>query len=141
VYRHRGKVIARTNSHEYTFVWKRLVKRGKIFYQVNRDHPLVRKVVEDLGPRGGELESVLRLVEETVPAPLIALDMSEKPDEQPTPFEGSASSEILAVLSRVHSALRGSGLSDEDIRTRLLSMEPFNQFPELVTSFWEDEEA
>jgi len=141
VYRHRGKVIARETSHEYTFVWKRMLKRGKIFYRVNRDHPLVRRALEDVGSRGDDLETVLRLVEETIPAPLIALDVSEKPDEQPTPFEGSAPSEVIAVLSRVHRALRDAGLSDEDARTRLLSMEPFNQFPELVTSFREDEDA
>lgn len=141
VYRYRGKVIARESSDEYTFVWKRMLKRGKIFYRVNREYPLVRRALEDLGPRSEGLEALLRLVEETIPAPLIALDVSEKPDEQSTPFEGSAPSAVLAVLSRVYRALRDTGLSEEDARTRLLSMEPFNHFPQLVLSFQEAEGA
>jgi hypothetical protein len=136
VYRHRGKVIAREASHEHTYAWKRIVKHGKIFYRVNRDHPLVRRGLDALG--GEDLEPLLRLIEETVPAPLIALDVSEKPDEQSTPFEGSGSAEILGVLSHVYRALRESGLSDEGARDRLLTMEPFNQFPELVTSYQGD---
>jgi Histidine kinase-, DNA gyrase B-, and HSP90-like ATPase len=137
VYRHRGKVIAREVSQEHSFVWNRLVKRGKIFYRVNREHPLVRQALEELGPHRDDLETLLRMVEETVPGPLIALDVSEKPDEQSTPFESSAASEVLAVLSRVYRALRKGGLTDTDARARLLGMEPFNQFPELVTSFEE----
>jgi hypothetical protein len=141
VYRHRGKVIARETSHEYTFVWKRLVKRGKVFYRVNRKHPLVKEALEELGPRSEDLETLLRMIEETVPAPLIALDVSEKPDEQATPFEGSVPSEVLAVLRRVYRALRNDGLSDGEAQERLLGMEPFNQFPELVTSLEAGEEG
>jgi hypothetical protein len=141
VYRHRGKVIARETSHDYAFVWNRMVKRGKVFYRVNRDHPLVRRTLAELGEWTEDVEALLRMVEETVPAPLIALDVSEKPDEQSTPFEGSAASEVMAVLRRVYQALRASGLSDVEVRTRLLGMEPFNHFPELVTSFEEVEQG
>lgn len=141
IYRHRGKVIAREVSQEHAFVWNRLVKRGKIFYRVNREHPLVKQVLDELGPGRDDLEALLRMIEETVPAPLIALDVSEKPDEQSTPFESSAPSEVVAVLARVYRALRGGGLSDPDAKARLLGMEPFNHFPELVTSFEEDEEV
>jgi Histidine kinase-, DNA gyrase B-, and HSP90-like ATPase len=137
IYRHRGKVIAREVSQEHAFVWNRLVKRGKIFYRVNREHPLVKQELEKLGPRRDDLEALLRMIEETVPAPLIALDVSEKPDEQSTPFESSAPSEVVAVLARVYRALRDGGLPDREARARLLGMEPFNHFPELVTSFEE----
>jgi hypothetical protein len=141
VYRHRGKMVAREMSDEYTFVWKRMVRRGKIFYRVNRDHPLVKRTLEELGLRSEDLETLLRMVEETVPAPLIALDVSEKPDEQSTPFEGSVPSEVQVVVRRMYRVLRDTGLSDVDARSRLLGMEPFNHFPELVTSFQEGEEG
>jgi hypothetical protein len=140
IYRHRGKVIAREASHESTFVWARMVRRGKVFYRVNREHPMVKEALEELGSRSEDLEVLLRMIEETIPAPLIALDASERTDEQSTPFEGSAPSEVLTVLRWVYRALRDTGLSDADARTRLLGMEPFNHFAELVVSF-EQEEA
>jgi hypothetical protein len=137
IYRYRGKVIAREVSQEHVFVWNRLIKRGKIFYRVNREHPLVRQALEELGGRSDDIETLLRMIEETVPTPLIALDVSEKPDEQSTPFESSAQLEVVAVLARVYRALRDGGLSDSDARVRLLGMEPFNHFPDLVASFEE----
>jgi hypothetical protein len=134
VYRHRGKVVAREMSDRYTFVWKRMVRRGKVYYQVNRDHPLVKRMLEEFGPRIEDLETLLRMVEETVPAPLMILDASERPDGQSTPFEGSTPSEILKVAQRLYQVLRDTGLSEADARSRLLAMEPFNHFPELVMS-------
>lgn len=135
IYRHRGKVIARSASQDYAFVWSRAVKNGKTFYRISRDHPLVRTARVEAGEGADALEAVLRLVEETVPTPLMVLDQSEKPEEQATPFEGAKARELIAVLERVYASLRSDGMSDQDARQRILTMEPFHLFPDIVASY------
>jgi Histidine kinase-, DNA gyrase B-, and HSP90-like ATPase len=135
VYRHRGKVIARATSQEYAFLWSKVVRHGRISYRVNRDHPLVKATMSELGPRREAVEMLLRTVEETIPAPMIALDLSQSPDSTAIPFEGAETSEVLTVLARIYGVLREDGLSDQEARARLLGMEPFDHFPELVASF------
>jgi hypothetical protein len=55
VYRHRGKVIARSASADYAFVWRRVLKHGKLSYRVNRDHPIVRRTLEATAPHSDSI--------------------------------------------------------------------------------------
>ena len=132
IYRHRGKVIARSAARNDSFVWNRVVRRGKVSYRVNRDHPLVRQTLTSSNQHRAELEALLRMIEETVPAPLISLDDSQSPDEQAGPFEGAARAEVEDLLRRTYVSLRSVGLSPSHARERLASTEPFNRFPELI---------
>ncbi len=135
IYRHQGGEIARPTSQGYSYVWNRGVRRGKTFYKINRNHPLVLAASASNGDNA-VIESLLRLVEETIPAPLIALDQSLRPEEKALPFEGAATKEIVAVLEKIYPGnLRAEGLSDSATRERIAAMEPFNQFPELVASY------
>ena len=136
IYRHRGKVIARPASQDYAFVWDRVVRRGRTFYRVNREHPLIRATRAILDHDQAEsFDATLRLVEETVPTPLIALDHSQAPEAQATPFEDTPTAGVIAVMERIYISLRADGLSDAAARERISSMEPFQLFPEIVASF------
>lgn len=130
VFRHRGKVLARAASAGYSFVWQRRVRHGKTFYAVDREHPVVAAALA--GPDAARVGALLRLLEETVPVPLVALDAAERPEEQGAPFEGSPPAEVEAVARSVYDALRTSGHTAEQAVGRLLTMEPFNRFPELA---------
>jgi hypothetical protein len=137
VYRFRGKAIARSSTAGTSFVWNREDVRGKLHYRLNRDHPAVAALL------GSEatLEmraSALRLVEETVPVPLIAIDHSESGLRQAGPLEGCSVSEIEALIVTVRASLAGSGLSSERITQMLLSTEPFDKYPELVAAVGTD---
>src|SRR4029078_6724945 len=70
IYRHRGKVIARAATQDGSFVWNKMLRRGKIFYPINRAHPLVQRTLADLNGKTEDLESMLRMIEETIPTPL-----------------------------------------------------------------------
>ena len=135
VYRHRGKVRARRASQEFVFVWQQLTRRGKYFYHVNREHPLI---VEALKVERKVVEPALRLIEETVPIPLLAMTNSEHPDKHSDPFDGAPGSEITTLLRRVYEAMTKSGLATSTALDRLRVMEPFDRFPELVASFEEE---
>lgn len=135
VYRHRGKVIARAAAAEYSFVWSNVVRHGKVHYRVNRTHPLIEQVRSELRDGAAGFEAVLRLVEETVPIPLIALNVSEKPDTMSSPYDDASQADVRAVLERLYQALRAKGLSDSQARERLTMIEPFDRYPELIASY------
>ncbi len=61
VYRHRGKIVARTARTSPVFVWQRRVKRNTVSYVINRDHPLVREVLRSDSVDSQTLNRILRL--------------------------------------------------------------------------------
>ncbi len=137
VYRHRGKVIARSAARNDSFVWSRVVLRGKITYRVNREHPLVRETLNSSNGSGAQVESLIRIIEETVPTPLILLDVSQMPDEEATPFEGASVGEVGDLLRRTYASLRADGLTPARALERLSGIEPFNHYPELIATLEE----
>jgi len=132
VYRHRGKVISKGHGPKDSFVWEQRVRHGKISYHLNREHPLVNRVLERSGAERSATIALLRLIEESIPVPLIVLTSAEKPDQGSTPFEYTPSSEIYSVMTELFLALVASGLNKEEALRKLRSMEPFDRFPEYV---------
>jgi Histidine kinase-, DNA gyrase B-, and HSP90-like ATPase len=132
VYRHRGKVIAREASGAHTFVWLRKVRHGKIFYEINREHPVVKELLDETSGKQGELSALLRLIEETVPVPYVVMNNAERPDSHAAPYEGVASTELAALLNLIIEALLRDGLTPLQVRERLVFLEPFSLYPEVV---------
>ena len=133
IYRHRGKVLQRQHGDGQTFLWKHLTKHGKTFYKINRDHPFVRKAMEESGNRD-VTGMLLNLIEQTIPAPLIVINNAESPDGFGQPFEDSQG-ELRKALEVMYSALRHEGNEPAVAARILMGMEPFNQYPELIAGF------
>lgn len=136
IYRHRGKVIARANSSNFVFVWEQKVRHGKIFYSLNRQHPLIKEVLENSDEQALKIRALIRLIEETVPVTLIAINNSENPDRHIKPFEKIPSQELIEVMTEVYKSLLVSGLTIQEAQNRLAAME-FNYYPELIANFIE----
>ena len=132
VYRHRGKTIARTVRNSPVFVWKRQVKRGKVSYVVNREHPLVRDALGTDPTDSRRLQQILRLVEEYVPVQQIWVDMAEGDESQGQPFESAQEREIVGLIQALYSALINAGLSHTEALERLGSTEAIGERFELV---------
>jgi hypothetical protein len=144
VYRHRGKVLARGVSDKQTFMWNRHVQDGKISYRINRDEPLVAACLRMPPPYADQVAALLRLIEETVPVPLIAIESAERPDALAAPFDGAAPADVSAILRQLYRVLRQQGLTADQAQQRLLTLEPFQQFGDLVSGMRDeraDEEA
>ncbi|AFZ19208.1 ATP-binding protein [Allocoleopsis franciscana] len=134
IYRHRGKIIARQSSESYVFPWQKKVKHGKVFYSINQEHPLVKEALNVPKEHRQVIRALLRLIQETVPVQQIWLDSAEHLDQHSQPFEGVLSKEVKEVMIQVYNALIKSGLSPLEARRRLITMEPFQHFEELVAS-------
>jgi hypothetical protein len=130
VYRHRGKVIARESTKGPAFLWRQVNRRGKIIYAIQRDHPVIKALLDE----SSSFAEALRLIEETVPVPLIMINAAERPDELAAPFEGADDREVRTVMDRVRGVLLDHGMSDIEVRRQLAQMEPFNSFPEIIAT-------
>lgn len=130
VYRHRGKVLQRASHGDVVQAWLQVARGTKIAYRVNRQHPLVAALLTAAG--GGDVEAMVRLLEETVPVPLIILNHADGQGRQAAPFEETTPDTVRSVLTDVVRAMRRSGTSGREIVGWLLTMEPFSDFPDLV---------
>lgn len=134
VYRYRGKTSERTTS-SLSFPWSTSVQHGVYHYSINRNHPLVSDILRHSEVDKGKLQALLRLIEETVPVPLIVLNSSNNPDKIQQPFEDVPPEEMRIVLEEVWNSLINAGISREDAKTRLIHMEPFSDYPRFVAEF------
>ena len=69
VYRHRGKIIARSAQDKPEFVWTRKVKSGRLSYVINRNHPIIAKLLHADQADPQSANQALRLVEEYIQNP------------------------------------------------------------------------
>lgn len=136
IYRHRGKIIQRQLGDREAFLWTHLTKHGKSFYRINRDHPLVTKVIKG-ADEPGAVQALFSLIEQTIPAPLIVIKNAETPDAFGQPFEGAAR-ELEAAMKAVFEAMVEGGRNRAEAARALLLMEPFNAYPDIVTAFLDE---
>jgi hypothetical protein len=112
--------------------WKSSVRVERIIYQINREHPMVKGVFQRLGPLAAEVESVFRLIEETVPVQKIWIDTAESDKDHAIPYEGISDAQLMADISTTYRFLRQGTLDHNSAIAYLLASEPFNRFPNLV---------
>lgn len=138
VYTHRGAKLTPQAEAARTLLWEPRARHDKTFYLLNREHPLIKQVLSSSTDRPAS-SALLRLIEETVPVQHITIDNSEKPDQQPTPFEGTAEPQIREVMNQMYRSLRASGYGRVEARNRLRTHWPFELFPALLATLDEDE--
>lgn len=122
--------------------WKPIMTGERPAYRIDRTSPLVKRVRQMVtGEARDAVESLLRLLEETVPIERIWIDAAEKDQAHLAPFEVASDDEVLALARETFIALTEySGCSREDAFDRLLVMEPFARRAELVEALREETE-
>jgi hypothetical protein len=129
VYRYKGKTIVRQGERGFTMMWAEHVAKGQISYRVNREHPAVEAAMSN--PSQKSVGNLLKLVEATVPVPLITINSAERHEDHALPF-ASATSKALADLARdIYLVHIGKGLSHQQAVDYVLHTEPFHSYPEL----------
>jgi hypothetical protein len=131
IYDHRGARLLPADGLERVFLWEQTAKHNRVFYRINREHPLVKRV-RAVCSDAARLNALLRLVEETIPVPLITTTDRTMPDCTLGPFETAAEADVLDVMRQVFAALIAGGLSKSEALLRLAQIEPFGNFPPLL---------
>jgi hypothetical protein len=137
VYRHRGRKLSSAAQGTRVLLWDTLVKQGKTFYRLNRQHPIIEAALQS-AEDSRVIKALLRLVEETVPVPLIYINTAEQPKAQYEPFDTASTMHVRAVMEQVLNALVRSGLSLNEARSKLAHVDPFDRFPELLATIGEE---
>lgn len=133
VYRHRGKVIrSRIAVQEFHPIWEEKVKLGKRFYKINRSHPLVRDMLSNCGPAEKQVEDVLRMIEEMVPVPLIALRENENEYPLGQPYEGTGTTAVHEAMKLIYRNMISEGIPANMAKARIAGIEPFNLYPDYL---------
>lgn len=133
VYTNRGQILKRKLSKdEYSSFWEERVRHGKRFYKLNREHPLLSGLFARSNDLKGEIENVLKFIEETVPVPLITLQENENIKPHGQPFEGADHEAIRNTIKAMYHNLILKGKTDEQAKLRILNIEPFNFYPEYI---------
>ncbi len=133
VYRHKGRVLQhKYKQGEVVFqpVWQERIRNGKRHYEINREHPTVRELLSAI--KIPELSQLLRLVEETIPVPLITIKESEQPEIQGQPFEDTDIEPLKALVKKMYTNLMANGKADEQAKAIIMNIEPFNLYPHLI---------
>jgi hypothetical protein len=105
VYAHRGGRTPRktenTTSHSHPWV-TRTRSDGNFSYRIDRKHPLFQTLIESLtADDKQELETLLRLIEETVPVQRIWIDTADNQDGVAAAFEHETSRNLRKYISIV----------------------------------------
>jgi hypothetical protein len=131
VYTHRGARLTPNATSSITHLWAPMAKHDRVFYQINRDHPLVRQVAEKITDKAA-FNALIRLLQETIPLQHISITSTEKPDSQPEPFQGAADVDVREAMIQLYQIFRNTGHSPDDARSKLLTYSPFNSFPKII---------
>lgn len=137
VYSHRGAKLLPSEGRERVFLWEQRSRLSKISYSLNREHPLIRQVAAGC-KEPKDLRALLRLIEETIPIPLITITDREQPDRTTAPFDQAKSTEILEIMRAVLSSYSTSGMRSADALSLLARTEPFQNHPELLQTLSEE---
>jgi hypothetical protein len=132
VLNHRSGVNARAYGADFIYAWKVDRRTGRIRCTINREHPLVRRVIRGASADQADTKALLRLLEETVPVATMRTMHQADTADDPEPFGDAAPDEVTNVAQRIYEALTAEGRPPAEAKRRLSQMPPFNEFE----GFW-----
>lgn len=112
VYAHRGKYGPRDpRKDEHAYPWVTNKRAGGVFsYRIDRGNSILEALIDSLSPDGKKrLETLLRLIEETVPVQRIWIDAAENQDAVARPFEAEAVAKLRGHIRTCHEVLCANG--------------------------------
>lgn len=129
VYTHKG---AKTMQDGNVHVWERRVKHGRIRYVLNRNHPLLKGIVEELDDvESNGIMDVLSMIETTLPFDYIYADVGANHSLIVHEDEDDQGVQERLVDAYVQ-LLRATGIAETEIRQEMLKVEPFCRKKEVV---------
>ncbi|HAE43789.1 MAG TPA: ATP-binding protein, partial [Clostridiales bacterium] len=130
VYRQRGTRLA---SKVKSPVWNRRAVSGSIVYQINREHPLVGELVEQLPPEQVEFfDRVLTMFEKSFPVDMFFNDVASNPEQVES--QGFSEKDLDALMDVFISSWLSSGVVKDKLSDELLMVDPFASNKDLTTS-------
>lgn len=138
VFSYRGARLAPRADEARTMLWEPTAKHDRVSYRLNREHPVLQRVLASTGDPAA-LATFLKLVEETVPHAHITVQNAEQPRSLQGPFENATEAQVREVMRDALRCLRAGGYSQDEAVRRLSTLWPFELFPALLQTIAESE--
>lgn len=133
VYKHRGRIIRQRANDEWSPLWLDKKKDDKWYFVINRANSIIKGIREMAKSNPDKaIETLLKLVEETIPTASIYAIESSNEEQMKEPFIGYSSEEFLPLVRTIYQNFLTFGLTPVQAKTRLKSQEPFNLFEDLI---------
>lgn len=136
VHRGRGQKLFEEVSAP---IWERYADKGKIRFELNMEHPILRMLEKDMSDRQfSDLKNYLQSVTSSLPIEMIYSDYSSSPREvDQNPVEDDAFIERLQALKET---LFNGGSADEEVfRDVATSTRMFDKHQDIIEKFIEEE--
>lgn len=120
-------------------IWQRFNGvTGGVYYEINRDHPLVERIIDECPLAKQNIEMLLRQIELNIPLNQLYVDLNcDKQIENDTEIPQE---NIEYMLTQLLMPITSSGQRIE-LLDRIEKAEPFVHFPELVQRFRDEEQV
>jgi hypothetical protein len=129
----RGAPISRSGNRPIEQVWRADHVKSGVKYRIDEHHPAVAAVLESSGDHSALVKAMLRIIEETVPVQRIWLDTAEGKETSKASFASEPTEKVVEVLQTLFYDFVGRrGMTDEAARRTLLTMDPFQNYPDLI---------
>jgi hypothetical protein len=133
VFAYRGTPTPAQGCSSIEQAWRVEHLKAGIRYRNDQNHPSIAAVMARAGEFQDLIQSMFRVIEETVPVQRIWLDTVENKETPRTGFEGEPNAAIIEVASILFDDLvERRGFSFEEARKSMLRTEPFQKYPTLI---------
>jgi hypothetical protein len=121
-------------SFDFQPVWKARKTRDSRHYYINEDHPIVSDLLTREQITSKDLRRILKLIGETTPIEAIIQYHSEEPESHELRRLGKELEPgIIELATLYYSSLLASGMSKDVALKNVFKLEPFNEYPTLIT--------
>ncbi len=134
VFAYRGTPMPAQRNTPIEQAWRVDRDKDGIRYRIEPTHPAVAAVLASAGELTPLVKAMLQVIEESVPVQRIWLDTAENRDTPKTGFSGEPPEAVATVLKTLFADMLGRrGMSVEAAKRSLLSTEPFQNYPGLIS--------
>lgn len=138
IHKFRGNQIMLDDSiktFDFQSVWKaRKTRDNARHYYINPDHAIVKALMEKDSISNKELKSVFNLIGKTTPVEAIIQYHSEEPQSHELRGDGKEPESGIIELAKIYyDSLLKSGMNEDVALKNVFNLEPFNEYPTLIT--------
>jgi len=128
VYRQRGKKLASKKQYP---VWNRIARKQSIEYRINRDHPMIQMLFDELPAEHHQyIKKIISVFESSFPRDMYFHDIAGNPEQVQSP--DLSERDIKNLLDIFIDTWSSNGMTMPEIRERIFTIEPFSSSPGLT---------
>lgn len=132
VFAHRGQYKKRSSELVVDSIWQSNLIDGKRNYFLDRKHTLIKQVLSEVSDNKA-FNTLLTIIEQTVPIERIWLEIAEKPESHMRSFEDIKNDEIYELAKEYYNSLTNiDNLSREEAIKKILNTDGFRYYENII---------